>query len=1104
LLHVSHPLTWDRDLPAACFPPAGIGLLLVAWLGPPAALLVAADAFLVVLTSMILGSLLGETLGAPVWPVRLVNAALAGPEAWLAWWCYHHLARGARRLADPRSAILFLLLVPGLVTGLLAIVRAVPVAWADPGSFRPAVLTFWASNALGILSIVPPLLVCLTPALLRYGWAVVEKRAAESELRGAEFPVALRQGDWLEIIGLALGTTVLSCQIVATQEVVSWQLWTLPLLLIVWASLRQGLRGGTVVAAVSTSVALFCATLWLPGQAAVTPLQGYLLAQCSTALLVGVSFSWIQASEARYRQMVEHVPVLLYSARLVDRAGRQVRPQAFEVTFVSAASEALLGCLPRELHGTLERWLERVHAEDRELLVAAVAQLCRSREPVTCEYRVARTGPPPGAIRPAQSTVVAEDTAHLPEQRPVPPHRWLRDTLMPLVDAGGRLQGWDGVVSDITEQHDLSQDLRRTTSMFHTLVAHLPAGVFFVQAPTGRPILVNARARKLLGQHEDPSASLRHWPRVYHLFRRDGAPYPTEDLPVYVALNRGVPSMRDDIIVHRPDGRRVPLVTWAAPIDLGGHGKPDAAVWVLEDLTALDQAETARQESELRLRAIIETMAEGVVVHDGQGVIIDCNPAACMILNAHADQLRGRSFQEERWAALREDGTPFPTAEHPALVALRTGQPARGVILGLPLSASGVRQVLGMADNPVARRLAPREPGTPPVAIRWLLLNSMPLVEGHDGSSPVRGVTTFTDITAQRQILETLKHSEEKYRGLVESLPVTLIQSDRRLRVLYVNPHSKVVSGYDQHDLQEPARWQQFIHPQDLPAVLTATQEALAGRSPSLEIRYRAKDGSEKVGYCFLQPRWQGEQVVGCTTLVVDMTVQRRLEQDLQRAQRLDLIGRLAGGIAHDFNNLLTVILSLTSLARKDLTPEHPAQEYLGEILEAANQATRLAGQLLAFGRQKRIATRPLSLNQVVRQTLSMLRSSLPPTVFLDTELDARDPIVQAEETQLQQVLMNLCLNARDAMPAGGRLTVRTIQEAAGARLAVEDTGTGISEDMQTRVFEPFFSTKEHGTGLGLAVVRQIAQGLGGQVEVCSEPGNGARFEVWFPPAQTV
>src|SRR5262249_14642519 len=156
-----------------------------------------------------------------------------------------------------------------------------------------------------------------------------------------------------------------------------------------------------------------------------------------------------------------------------------------------------------------------------------------------------------------------------------------------------------------TAQRDLADDLRRTTGMLHTLVNNLPAGVFFVEAPGGRPVLVNARARQLLGQREDMAAGVQHLAEVYRLHRPDGSLYPADRLPVADALRRGPTSTCDDIVVHRPDGRRLPLVSWATPLDLSGRGGYDAAVWVLEDLTALRQAETALRESEVRLRAVV-------------------------------------------------------------------------------------------------------------------------------------------------------------------------------------------------------------------------------------------------------------------------------------------------------------------------------------------------------------------------------------------------------------------------------------------------------------------------------------------------------------------
>ena len=179
---------------------------------------------------------------------------------------------------------------------------------------------------------------------------------------------------------------------------------------------------------------------------------------------------------------------------------------------------------------------------------------------------------------------------------------WLRDTLAPHHAADGRLDGWDGVVEDITESRALAQDVRRTTGMLQALVANLPTGVFFVQGPLGQPIMVNARTRQLLGQRENLAAGIMHLSEVYRLHRPDGSLYPTDELPVVKALRWGMTCMANDIVVHRPDGRRVPLITWAAPVDLGKMGKPEAAVWVLEDLTSLKQAEQARVESEARLQ----------------------------------------------------------------------------------------------------------------------------------------------------------------------------------------------------------------------------------------------------------------------------------------------------------------------------------------------------------------------------------------------------------------------------------------------------------------------------------------------------------------------
>jgi PAS domain S-box-containing protein len=1093
VLFLSDPSVWGFGLTSPWAPQLGVGLALLAWLGRRAVWLILGVGLLSKLPwlLLVLNSPTGDlrtALGLAVGDTLLSTLELA-----TLWWLYAVGARGGRGLADPRSAILFLVLGPGLTASAFALARAAWVRLWTSGAlaFGPLTGILWMAHALGLLILAPPLLVWLTPLLVRRGLTPPDVVADEpASHRSDEIGARLTHGDFIEMLGLAAGASLVTLLLTlqATgRDLTGWPAWGLPLLFIVWACLRQGLRGGTVVASCAGALPLL---LVMSGASSVsTPmLQANLLAQGSIALLIAASATYLQTSEARYRQVVGHIPVVVYSARVLAPS-QGVRPPHAEVTLVSAASEKLLGCDPGQLLGDHQRWQRLVHPDDWEVVVAALTQLSRQNAPVTCEYRLATgklawgsdpTAPPspPLAIAP-------------------PPVRWMRDTMAPRLDADGGLIGWEGVITEISEQRALADDLRRTTSMFHALVAHLPMGVFFVQGPMGQPILVNARARSLLGRREDSTAGLDRLAQVYRLFRADGSAYPVEELPVYQSLRRGVAAMRDDIVVHRPDGRRVPLITWAAPVQMGGVGPTDAAVWVLEDLTALHQAEAARRDSEGRLRAVIETMAEGVIVQDRHGEVLDSNPAACAILGQPPDRLRGQRLFIPDWVCIREDGSSLADEELPSAVALRLGRPVRNVVLGIRGQASGDRNQLPKEGS---KKTNPRTPDRCPLTpVRWLLVSSMPL-----GQGPAGVVTTFADITAYRQAQEGIRLSEEKYRGLVESLPLMVIRVNREGRLTFANPATRVISGFELDEIADPTLWCALVDPADRPRVNAALAETLRGQETRGEVRFRAKDGSPKTAFYINYPLCDGEMVIGATSLIVDVTRERLLEQELQRAQRLELIGRLSSGVAHDFNNLLCVILALTDTIRERLPADDPCQADLKRLADAGEQAASVARQLLAFSKQRRPAHRPVDVNRVARRTLELLRATLPGSIRVEQSLDRNDQCVQGDETQLQQVLMNLCLNARDAMPQGGRLRVWT-ETVTGSgtvecvRLSVEDTGCGIDETVRARLFDPFFSTKEHGTGLGLAVVQQIVQGHGGRVEVVSHPGAGARFDVWLP-----
>jgi two-component system, cell cycle sensor histidine kinase and response regulator CckA len=361
--------------------------------------------------------------------------------------------------------------------------------------------------------------------------------------------------------------------------------------------------------------------------------------------------------------------------------------------------------------------------------------------------------------------------------------------------------------------------------------------------------------------------------------------------------------------------------------------------------------------------------------------------------------------------------------------------------------------------------------------------------------------------------------AESKYQMIVEKVAAISYIAELGIegRWRYVSPQIETILGYSQEEwLAGSKNWVRFVHPDDLSIIQEAEDACLTGHAFQAEYRLTRKDG---------RIIWVSDSAVVVKSaeglllmegIIVDITERKQFEGQLQQSRRMEAVGRLAGGIAHDFNNLLTIIKGYTELAvqRKDIPAS--VRGDIEHIEDASERAAGLVRQLLAFSRKQVLQPKNLDLNGIVLGLEKLLRRLIGEDIEMKTVVSAGLGTIKADPAQVEQVLMNLVVNARDAMPNGGRMIVETsnvdldktyasehvtVKPGSYVMLAVSDTGTGMNPETTAHIFEPFFTTKggTKGTGLGLATVYGIVKQSGGYIWVYSEPGKGSTFKVYFP-----
>jgi PAS domain S-box-containing protein len=364
---------------------------------------------------------------------------------------------------------------------------------------------------------------------------------------------------------------------------------------------------------------------------------------------------------------------------------------------------------------------------------------------------------------------------------------------------------------------------------------------------------------------------------------------------------------------------------------------------------------------------------------------------------------------------------------------------------------------------------------------------------------------------------EALRESEEQFRTLVDGLRDLIFALTPDGTVTSLNLAFEDITGWPR-DQWIGRRFVELLHPDDAPHALALLDQVLRGQQPpTAQLRVRTSQDEDRVGEFHTSVQLRDGEIVGILGIVRDITDRIRLEEQLRQAQKMEAVGRLAGGVAHDFNNILTAISSYSELLLADFAPGDPRRADVEEIRKATERAAALTRQLLAFSRRQVLQPKVVDLNAVIANAEKLLRRLIGEDIALVTRLEPALGAVRADAGQLEQVIMNLAVNARDAMQTGGALTLETQNVVIAATtlaaeerivvpgryvlLRVRDTGTGMDAETRRHLFEPFFTTRDKGkgTGLGLATVYGIVKQSGGFIWVDSEPGRGSSFRIYLP-----
>lgn len=774
-------------------------------------------------------------------------------------------------------------------------------------------------------------------------------------------------------------------------------------------------------------------------------------------LLGGAIFSFVRditqqkQTEEIYRNIVET------QTEFVDR----YLPGGI-LTYINPALERFTGVCSEELLG--KSFYPFLHEDDREEAVSRIESININNPIVETESRIVLSD---GRVR------------------------WNRWTHTGFFDEHGTLTEYQSVGSDITERKQVAESLRLSESRFKGAFQYSAIGMAMV-SPEGNWLKVNDALCKMLGYSEEELLT-KTFQDITH----------PDDMEADINFVRQM--LTGQINTYTMEKRyfhkqgHIVWILLAVSLVRDASNTPLYFISQVEDITKRKNAEKALLESEQRNHLLAETMLHGLVYQDANGTIISMNPAAERILGKSCGEFLGSSSVKEEHDTIRENGEIFPGLEHPAMVALKTGQPVSAVVMGV--------------YNPKLGEY------------RWISVSAVPVFRS-DKTNPSEVYAMFEDITERRRAEEKVAESEYQFRSLFEEMTEgvalhSLVRDDSGTVIDYrierVNYAYTEILGISQELVTGKLGTEAYGT--DTAPYLKKYLDVVQSRK---SLRFSTYFPQMDKHFDISVIPWESE---GFATIFLDVTARikaeesRRLEtEQLQQTQKLESLGVLAGGIAHDFNNILTSIIGNADLALMRINPASPAIDNLHKIAQSATRAADLAKQMLAYSGKGNFLIETLDINNVLTEMLHILEVSISKNVDLQLNLPPHLPAIDVDATQIRQVVMNLVINASEAIEDNcGVIAITTgcvdcdknflkdigpdknIKAGRYVFFEITDTGCGMDKETLVKLFDPFFTTKFTGRGLGMAAVQGIVRGHSGFIRVTSEPGKGTCFKVFLP-----